>query len=431
MLENTWSKLLTEDKMSAAIANLSEWMEHWRGMFHEMEDTIHFAMSSVLNGKPMLLIGDPGTAKSLVVENIGKAIEVTASCPTRVRAELAGPYFRVLLGKTTMPDELFGPLNIAELKEGKNVRNIKGYAPASAIVFMDEVSRGNSTVRNAMLTLMNEKAYFQNGSMKPANMLTLFGATNSVTLSAEDGAFLDRFLYKILVSPVSLRDSYHSLCGLTPPTKEQTDRAAKLRPITLREVIAMRFYIAETIEMPSEMVDLGIEVQNALRAEFKWQMSPRKFKQIFADRDTDWRKFASAAKTEAFLCGDQKVSRHHIDHVLSNSVWNTMENREAVQTAITDTVRSIVSVLSQIYNAILEGYSEIEGGKMAPNQEMDILGGMKKQIAAMKREAKAAYKDGQDDDDTKARTDSVLAEAELLLKKAATISVNRVSTMEG
>jgi len=139
----------------------------------------------------VFFIGPPGTAKSLTVQKWAEASEKS--------------FFRVLMTRFTTPDEVFGPISIPDLQQGRVVRNTEGFLPSAEIAFLDETFKASSSILNALLTIMEERIYFQNGTPTPARTRTVVGASNE--LPEEDGleALYDRFLFRHEVAPVKDR----------------------------------------------------------------------------------------------------------------------------------------------------------------------------------------------------------------------------------
>ena len=151
---------------------------------------------AALCGEHVLLIGPPGTAKSELAR--------------RLRGLVGGRYFERLLTRFTVPEELFGPLSLAALDEGRYLREIDGYLPTAKVAFLDEVFKANSAILNALLTLLNERAFDQGADRIDVPLATLVAASNEVPGDDSLKAFLDRFLFRCAVGPVG-DDAFEAL----------------------------------------------------------------------------------------------------------------------------------------------------------------------------------------------------------------------------
>jgi MoxR-like ATPase len=79
-----------------------------------------------------------------------------------------------------VPEELFGPLSLAALERDEFLRNVSGYLPTATVAFLDEIFKANSTILNTLLTVLNERAFYNGTSRMPVPLVpaTLSAETN-------------------------------------------------------------------------------------------------------------------------------------------------------------------------------------------------------------------------------------------------------------
>ncbi|MEM1634817.1 MAG: AAA family ATPase [Thermosphaera sp.] len=142
----------------------------------------------LITGEHVILIGEPGTAKSALARRAAELINAR--------------FFKYLLTRFTEPDELFGPLDINELRNGRYVRITKGKLPEAEIAFIDEVFNANSAILNMLLSIMNERIVYDGYSEIKVPLWTMISATNRVPDEVELQALYDRFLLRHFVKPV-------------------------------------------------------------------------------------------------------------------------------------------------------------------------------------------------------------------------------------
>ncbi len=109
----------------------------------EREEAIKTALLTVLSGENLVLIGPPGTGKSMIARRIAEILETHQDTG----------YFEYLLTKFSTPEEIFGPLSITELKADRFKRNTTGYLPTVQIAFLDEIFKASSSILNSLLTI--------------------------------------------------------------------------------------------------------------------------------------------------------------------------------------------------------------------------------------------------------------------------------------
>src|SRR5205085_5292560 len=94
------------------------------------------------------------------------------------------------------PSEIIGPIDIGLLREGRYVRREQGKLPTARLAFLDEIFKSNSAILNILLTIINERKFYQDGVPQPVRLRVLFAATNEVPEQGELAALKDRFVLK-------------------------------------------------------------------------------------------------------------------------------------------------------------------------------------------------------------------------------------------
>jgi hypothetical protein len=153
------------------------------------EDEVAAVFAASIAGVPAVLIGEPGTAKSLMIRMINEG------CTTK-------RFFDYLMNSYTQPDELFGAPKIQQLMEGKFERDIEGKLPEAEFAFLDEIFRGGSHILNTLLTVINERKYHNGSEVIDLPLVNLFGAANAPPADPDLAAFYDRFPIRILTESV-------------------------------------------------------------------------------------------------------------------------------------------------------------------------------------------------------------------------------------
>lgn len=158
------------------------------------DDLIDLLILSAIAHEHLLLIGPPGTAKSELVKRFvlligGKQHE--------------GDLFEYLLTRFTEPNEIFGPVNISAFQRGTFTRNTERALPRARIAFLDEVFKANSAILNALLTILNERFFFNGLEQVRVPLISVYGATNEVPEGDELAALYDRFLVRVRTDNVA------------------------------------------------------------------------------------------------------------------------------------------------------------------------------------------------------------------------------------
>ncbi len=264
----------------------------------EREEAIRLALLSALCGEHLLLLGEPGTAKSVLARKLHWAFD-------------NGEYFERLLTKFSVPEELFGPLSIKALENDNYLRLTERYLPAASIAFIDEIFKANSAILNALLTLLNERE-FDNGNQRlKVPLISVIAASNE--LPEEDGlsALYDRFLCRYQVHPVTA-DNFSNLL-LMETESTHIEKHLQFNEQELTEIQ----HQAEKLSLPEDVIAL----LNSLRSFLQQQ------KIYISDRR--WRKVIKFLKVAAYSNGQTSVSIWDC-YLLQHCLWHTPEQRQQI-----------------------------------------------------------------------------------------------------
>jgi hypothetical protein len=205
-----------------------------------LDEVTDSLLATLIARENALLIGPPGTAKSelplrlyqllgltsprvdraLLVQGLGETDPYGDWERREASERKQQKYFHYLVGRFTQPEELFGPIEIGLLRKGMLVRVNFGLMTGAGVraVFLDEVFKASSNILNTLLTLSQERRYFNWGEMRPADLAMLIAASNELPGSLTAGvgsaledfqtlhAFIDRFPVRLLVAVASISD---------------------------------------------------------------------------------------------------------------------------------------------------------------------------------------------------------------------------------
>ena len=277
--------------------------EELRQAFLERDELIDGALAALLSAQNLLVVGPPGTAKSMLADELCRRIE-------------GAGYFQWLLTRFTAPEELFGAVSLKGLEQDDYRRVTTGKLPEAHIAFLDEVFKANSSILNSLLTIINERRFHNGQHVHDAPLITLFGASNELPEDDELTALYDRFLLRFVVDYI--QEDYRFLRMLEAPPPD-----ARVR-ITLDELNAMQ---REASAQPAPG-----HVHRAM-AEIRRQLGKR---QIVAS-DRRYRQSLALMKAHSYLIGDAQVSDQSL-LFLEHALWREPSEHADVGAVIREIV---------------------------------------------------------------------------------------------
>src|SRR5205807_2230236 len=185
-MREEWSFESLQEEAEVLRQRLNRFRTSLGRFFVGKQELIDLMLVTAIAAEPLLLVGPPGTAKSDLVLKFKDALGV--------RDE---DYFEYMLTRFTEPAEIIGPIDINLLRDGRYVRREQGKLPTAQLAFLDEIFKSNSAILNILLTIINERKFYQDGVPQPVRVRVLFAATNEVLEQRELAALKDRFVLKV------------------------------------------------------------------------------------------------------------------------------------------------------------------------------------------------------------------------------------------
>lgn len=198
----------------------------------EREEIVMDLLRALIAGENILLLGPPGTAKSMLAEQFSKHVD-------------QANVFKWLMNRTTDPADIVGPYSIKGMENDKFVRVTTGKLPQAHFAFLDEIFKANEPSLNYMLSMLNEGVFYNDGKAVPVELRLTIGASNEYPEDETLEAFYDRFIFRHWVNYI--QDPQNRI-NMTKAAR--ASRTAKLLPptmITLDEI--------DTLQEAVHMVD--------------------------------------------------------------------------------------------------------------------------------------------------------------------------------
>ncbi len=201
-------------------------IEPLKGRFVERGEVIDLIALALVAGEHLFLYGPPGTAKSALIRHFARAVH--------------GRYFEYMLTRFSEPNEIFGPIDIARLREGTVATVTTGMLPEAEFVFLDELFNANSAILNNLLTVLNERVYRRGAETHRLPLLSLFSASNHLPEEDALRALFDRFLLRCPVDNLR-RESMPQLLAAGWALEQFTESPAEVSADDLR-ALSKRIY---------------------------------------------------------------------------------------------------------------------------------------------------------------------------------------------
>jgi MoxR-like ATPase len=337
----------------------------------ERSAPIRGVLLSALSSTNLLLLGPAGIAKSMLINEWNKRITGSA-------------YFEWLLSKFSTPDELFGPISLTGLETEHYRRVTVGKLPEANTAFLDEIFKANSSILNALLTILNERKFYNDGKPIIVPLVTVAGASNEIP-DSEDGldAFFDRFLLKYHLQPIHEPSAFIKMLKLA-----QTEPSAT---ISLEDIHAAQLEV-DKVTVDDAILSQVVKIRETVRRE------------ITAVSDRTFKISIKILKAEAWLNGKSEVLMDNLE-VYRHICWTKPEQEKSIHSSILQLISPEKNKILEYYHAVLEMEKELykkreAGGKQTAvvetsqkvNEACVRIADLKKAMVARKQDVKEIEK---------------------------------------
>lgn len=273
-----------------------------KSQFLERDDAIEACLLALVTGQHVLMLGQPGLAKSQLIRAIMSALR-------------GHRYFEVGLNRNLPMEAVVGPLDILHFRATGEYRyKREGYATACEFIMLNEIGKMSDELGHSLLALLNERLIFEvdeNGSSRPAPLSTAFCDSNEeLTTGSDQAAALDdRLLVRVEVKDLAEDTNFAKM--LVMPEPEIT---TEITWAELREVIES---VIPTITIPDHVQQAMVTLRREL-AEEGIRPSPRRF---------HWS--MTVLRGAAFLAGRDEVTEDDIAN-LRFTLWGSISEIQTV-----------------------------------------------------------------------------------------------------
>ena len=186
---------------------VNELRQALRSRFVQKHNIIDMICAAAVARLPTVLIGPPGTAKGHMIRSFTEGLGLSALASSNGSTNGAPRqrrYFEYLLTRYTTPEEIFGPIHVSDLINRQVYHRITdGYLPTAQVAFLDEIFKASSAILNTLLSILNERVFYNEGHAEPVPLTVVFAASNEAPTDESLAALYDRFPLRLNCPSVS------------------------------------------------------------------------------------------------------------------------------------------------------------------------------------------------------------------------------------
>ena len=268
------------------------------------EAVVEGVLICLLAGGHALLEGVPGLGKTLLVRTLSDALHLK--------------FNRIQFTPDLMPADIVGTNIVMEDPDGRRRFQFQAGPIFANIVLADEINRATPKTQSAMLEAMQERSVTVAGTIHQLEPPFLVMATqNPIEMEGTyplPEAQMDRFLFKVLISPPSLEDLM-TIVDRTTGTHE-----AEAQPVLSgAEVLEMQQF-ARSVPLAEHIKEYALKVTLATHPDSEY--APESVKQYvrYGSSPRGAQAIVLAAKIRALLQGRFNVAVEDVNRVAPSAL---------------------------------------------------------------------------------------------------------------
>ena len=301
------------------------------GLF-EREECLKLVLLSMFAGKSIFLYGPPGTAKSMIARRASLAFKITDNSQDESKESNNG-FFAYLMNRFSTPEEIFGPIDIAELKKNNLTRKTDGYLPTAHFAFLDEIWKSSPAILNTLLTIINERIYRDGNKDIKVPLKGVVCASNEFPPDNQGlEALYDRMILRYFVKPLDEKENFFNLLqspsSKSPNCKERFTYDELEQILKDKEKIKISPDALELIHNIKVTIEsLATNTEQTLKI-LGLKSLPENFKAPYIS-DRRWKQCAELLQTAALLSDRDRVERYDLA-LLAHLLWSSEEDKEII-----------------------------------------------------------------------------------------------------
>lgn len=263
-------------------------------------ETIDMILLAVYSRKNAFLIGEPGLAKTDILKAFSESVK-------------GFKFFEYQMSFSTKLEDLLS-MNV---QGGIGIDNCH-------IALIDEFFKGNPSVLNSLLAILNEKIIYV-PEKKTIPMLTVFATSNEKPDATEGTSMLalyDRFLLRQEVMPLREELDFKKLMRINKPFTPSPEAI-----LTLEE-LEKDYEDIQKVDLPDEIINILFLIKKEILIR-QVHVSDRRFRDLVA-----------ILKASAFFRGDNEVKKEDIYNVKS-SLWTYSSDLKTVDIVVNKILQAV------------------------------------------------------------------------------------------